>query len=174
MDTGHLEFFGPDLSRGPYSAAQINTSALQIATALAQLRAPLGRSADDVRNHATFIRELADMLAPDSAVQIGFTVGNEIADTVQTTIAAITGAYSVLDCWLADSVGGGLTTTLPATLSFSGGTVLETVVLGKRYIVLTPLSGLVTISVGYGGPKSWYWGVSRGARAYYSGRLGFA
>ena len=168
MDTGHLEFFGPDLSRGPYSAAQINTSALQIATALAQLRAPLGRSADDVRNHATFIRELADMLAPDSAV------GNEIADTVQTTIAAITGAYSVLDCWLADSVGGGLTTTLPATLSFSGGTVLETVVLGKRYIVLTPLSGLVTISVGYGGPKSWYWGVSRGARAYYSGRLGFA
>jgi hypothetical protein len=173
MNTGHLEFFGPDLSRGPYSAAQINTSALQIATALAQLRAPLGRSSEDVRNHAAFIRELADVLAPDWAAQVSFAIGNEISDTIQTTIAAVTGTYSVLDCWLSDSVGGGLTVTTPTTLSFSGGAVLETIVIGKRYLVLTAESGLVSISVGFGGSKTWYWGVSRAARVYYSGRLSF-
>ena len=48
----HIQRFGPDLARGPFSSHRVETAARQIATALAQVRAPLTRPAIDVRQHA--------------------------------------------------------------------------------------------------------------------------
>jgi len=170
----HTEFFGPDLARGPFSSHRIETAALQIATALAQLRAPLARSDDDLRSHANFIRELADRLAPDWAAQLTIHVGSEKSDTITTDIAAVTGTYSLLECWLADNVGGGVTSQAPTNVTFVTGTILETIVTGRRYLVITPATGVVTVSVTYTGIRTWYWAVSRHARVYYSDRLYFA
>ncbi len=173
MPARHTEFVGPDLSRGPFTSQRIETSALQIATALAQLRVPLARSDDDLRAHVDFIRELADRLAPDWAVQVALDVGAEVANTIRTTIVAATGAYSLLDCWLADSVGGELTGTAPTSVNFETGTVLETIVANKRYLVIAPTNGVVEVAVTYVGAKTWRWAVSRFARVYYSSALAF-
>jgi hypothetical protein len=171
---GSLELFGPDWSRGPSAGGRIETAALQIATTLAQLRTPLSRADSDLTGHADFIRQLADRLAPDWAVQIAIDVGTESANTIMTSIRAATGTYSVLDCWLSDSVGGGLTLTTPGAVSFNGGVVLETIVANKRYLIITPSTGTVEVTVTYTGTKSWYWAVSRFARAYYSSQLYFS
>lgn len=173
MSPRHTEFFGPDLGRGPFSPHRIETAAVQIATALAQIRAPLTRSDDDLRSHAEFIRDLADRLAPDWAAQIAIDVGDELSNAIQTVIRASTGAYGLLDCWLADSVGGGLTTLAPDSVSFSSGTVLETITDKKRYVVITPTTGVVSVSVNYSGARTWRWAVSRYARVYYSSALTF-
>lgn len=173
MNARHTEFFGPDLGRGPFSSQRIETSALQIAVALAQIRAPLTRSDDDLRAHADFIRALADRLAPDWAAQVTLTVGDEVSNTVTTTIIVPTGAYSLLDCWLSDEPGGGLTATAPLSVTFNPGVVLETVVANKRYLVITPSTGVISATVTFATARSWYWAVSRYARVYYSARLSF-
>ena len=173
MSPPHTEFFGPDLGRGPFAAYRIETAAVQIATALAQVRAPLTRSDDDLLSHATFIRELADHLAPDWAAQISIDISDENLNIINTTIRAAVGTYSLLDCWLCDDTGGGLTSGAPATVTFSTGTILETVVTRKRYIVITPANGVVNVSVGYTGVRSWRWAVSRYGRVYYSNVLDF-
>ena len=173
MSASHTEFFGPDWSRGPTGGGRIEIAALQIATGLAQLRAPLSRADGDLTSHADFIRQLADRLAPDWAVQIAMTVGDESANTVASSIRAPTGTYSVLDCWLSDSIGGGLTLTAPGAVSFGSGTILETIATNKRYLVITPSTGTIEVTVTYAGTKSWYWAVSRFARVYYSSQLSF-
>ncbi len=173
MDGRHVEFFGPDLSRGPFTSTRIETSALQIATGLAQLRVPLARSDDDLRSHADFIRELADRLAPDWAAALAFDVGDESGNAILSTITAITGTYSLLECWLADSVGGGETGTAPASVTWSTGTVLQTVTADKHYLVVTPNTGVATVTVSYSGVKTWYWAVCRQGRVYYSSQLRF-
>ena len=172
MNARHTEFFGPDLGRGPFTSQRIETSALQIATALAQLRAPLGRAADDLRGHVDFIRELADRLAPDYASQVAIDVtGSDpyISVTIRTAI----GSYSLLDCWLADSVGGGLTATAPNGISFSSGVIVQTVVNLKHYRILTPTSGVVTMTVTSTIAHTWYLAASRGGRVYYSSSIHF-
>jgi hypothetical protein len=174
MNQRHTEFFGPDLARGPFGSSRIETTTIAIATALAQLRAPLSRNDADIRTHVDFIRELADRLAPDWAAQIGIDVGNESGDTITSSIAAVTGTYSLLECWLADSVGGGLTLTAPTTVTWSGGVVLTALTDKKHYKVITPSTGAVNVTVGYAGSKNWYWAVSRYGRAYYSSQLHFA
>jgi hypothetical protein len=168
------EFFGPDLGRGPFSSQRIETSALQIATALAQIRAPLTRSDDDLRTHADFIRELADHLCPDWAAALTLKVDPEQYDTVHANITAPTGTYSLFDMWLADSVGGGVTSTPPAGVSFALGTIVQTVVSNKHYRVLTTAAGVVDVTVSYGAARSWYWAVTRYGRVYYSSRLYFS
>lgn len=173
MSNGQTTFFGPDLSRGPVSSYRIETAAVQIATTLAQLRAPLGRSADDLRNHADFIRELADRLAPDWAAQVALDVGEESGNEVVTSIRAAIGTYGLLDCWLCDTVGAGLTTTAPYAVDWLSGTVLETVVAKKRYRVITPTSGVVSAKVTQSGTATWRWAVSRHGRVYYSSPLQF-
>lgn len=173
MNQRHTEFFGPDLGRGPFSSQRIETSALQIATALAQLRAPLSRSDDEVRAHADFIRELADRLCPDWAAALNLAVEPELADTVHTNMLAPTGTYSLLDCWLADAVGGGVTATTPASVTFNAGTILQTLATNKRYLVITSATGVVDVTVSHSGAKTWYWAVSRYGRVYYSSRLYF-
>ncbi len=174
MNQRHTEFFGPDLARGPFSSQRIETSALQIATALAQLRAPLTRSDDALRGHAAFIRELADRLAPDWAANIGLAVLPEVSDTIRLTVTTPIGTHSLLELWLADGPGGGLTTLAPTSVSFGVGTVLETVVNGKHYRVLTSEAGVIDVTVTYPGTRSWYWAVTRLGRVYYSSRLYFA
>jgi hypothetical protein len=173
MNARHMEWFGPDLGRGPFSSQRIETSALQIATALAQMRAPLTRSDDDLRTHADFIRELADKLAPDWAAQVTLDVGSRVAGVISTSIRVASGSHSLLDCWLADAVGGGLTGTAPSDVTFTAGQVLETIEANKRYLIVTPSTGVVQVSVSYLGLKSWYWTVSRNARVYYSSQLYF-
>ena len=173
MSERHLEFFGPDLARGPFASHRVETAAVQIATALAQLRAPLSRSDDDLRSHVDFIRELADRLAPDWAVQISMDVGDESGNIVDTSIRAMTGTYSLLECWLADASGGGLTGTAPTSVTWNTGTVLQAVTANKHYLVITPSTGVLSVSVNYSGAHDWYWAVCRQARAYYSTQLQF-
>lgn len=173
MSGRHTEFFGPDLGRGPFSPHRIETAAVAIATALAQPCAPLTRDQQDLYDHADFIRELADHLVPDWAAQIATTVGDESSNNIQTIIRVATGTYSLLDCWLADSVGGGITGSTPTSVTFNTGTVLETIVANKRFLILAPATGVVTVTVNYGGDRTWYWAVSRHARVYYSSSLNF-
>ncbi|HOO17127.1 MAG: hypothetical protein KBH81_14180 [Phycisphaerae bacterium] len=167
------EFFGPDWGRGPFSSYRIETAALQIATALAQLRVPLLRDDEQIKSHAEFIRQLADCLAPDWAVQISSDVGQLSGGAIPTSILAATGTFSLLDCWLADSPGGGLTSTAPSSVAWTSGTVLQTIVERKRYLIVTPSTGVATVNVSYGGVKNWYWAICRQGRVYYSSQLSF-
>ena len=169
----HMELFGPDLARGPFSSHRIETAALQIATALAQVRAPLTRTEDDVRQHADFIRQLADRLAPDYATDLQIDVGDESGNSVQTTLRTALNAYSLFDIWLADAVGGGVTTVPPAAVTFNIGTVLATTIANRRFAVITSEAGIIDVTVSYGTEKSWYWGVARTGRVQYSDRLRF-
>jgi len=170
----HTEFFGPDLGRGPFAAHRIETAALQIATAIAQLRAPLARNDDQIKAHASFIRQLADCLAPDFAAQIDIDVGTESANNIQTSIRATTGTFSLLQCWLADSVGGGLSSVAPGSVTWNSGVVLQTIVTGKHFLVITPHTGVADVTVNYSGTKTWYWAVCRQGRVYYSSQLYFS
>ncbi len=173
MNARHTEFFGPDLGRGPFSPHRLETAAVQIATALAQLRAPLTRTDADIFAHADFIRALADRLAPDWATQIMIDVGDESANNIQSTIRVATGEYSLLDCWLADDSGGGLAVGTPNSVTFNSGTVLQTVVANKRFLVIAPKNGVVTMTVNETGAASWRWAVTRYGRIYYSNTLSF-
>ena len=173
MSARHMEFFEPDLGRGPFSSQRIETTAVQIAAALAQIRAPLSRSDDDLRAHASFIRELSDRIVPDWAAALTFTVDPVVGETVHTTILAPTGNYSLLSCWLSDTSGGGLTPTTPANVVFNTGTVIQTIAANRHFLVLTSASGLIDVTVTYIGAKSWYWAVTRWGRVYYSPRVYF-
>ena len=173
MSERHLEFFGPDLARGPFASHRVETAAVQIATALAQLRAPLARSDDDLRSHVDFIRELADRLAPDWAAQISMDVGDESANVIDTLIRVESSTYTLLRCWLADAKGGGETSTAPTSVTWNTGTVPQTVTADKQYLILTPTTGVVSVSVEYSGNRSWYWAAARHGRVYYSSALDF-
>jgi hypothetical protein len=174
MNERHTEFFGPDLARGPFSSNQIETAAVQIATALAQLRTPLTRDDEAIKAHADFIRELADRLAPDWAAQVTMGVGDEIDNTIQTSIRVVANSYSLLRCWLADDSGGGVTAYAPNTVTWNAGVVLQTIETKKHYLVITPYTGVADVSVNYLGTGRYYWGVCRQGRVYYSSQLYFA
>ncbi|GEM_PF-1042406 len=169
----HVEFFGPDFARGPVLSGSPAVAAVQIATQLAQLRAPLLRSDSDIESHAEFIRDLADRLFPDYAEIIRTDVGDEVSDTITTQIRVESAKYTLLHCWLADSPGGGETTFAPADVSFDTGTIIQTVSTNKQYLVLTPATGVVNVSVQYAGGYSWYWAVALHGRVYYSSALHF-
>ena len=169
----HTEFFGPDLARGPVLSGHPQTAAVQLATALGQLRAPLLRDDDALRDHATFIRELADRLFPDWAALIQIDVGPLTAGTITTTIRTPNGEHSLLDCWLADANGGGLTAVAPTSVVWSVGTVVQEVVTRKQYRILTPDTGFATAIVTYASTKNWRWAVARAGRVYYSSTLVF-
>jgi len=171
----HLDFFGPDLSRGPFSSNSPLVAGVQIATALAQLRSPLLRSDSEIEAHVDFIRALADRLFPDFASQVRLTVGAEDAsDNIVTQIVDNSGAYSLLHCWLADAKGGGETTLAPDAVTWGAeAVVLETITTKKRYLILTPTTSLVNVTVNYAGDRTWYWAVERNGRVNYSNALDF-
>jgi hypothetical protein len=169
----HTEFFGPDLGRGPFAAHRTETAAIQIATALAQVRSPMLRDDADIQAHADFIRGLADRLAPDFAAAISFDVGEEISDKITTSIRTALGAPSLLQCWLADSIGGGESATAPDNIVWNEGVVLETVTALKRFLIVTPSTGVASPRVDYTGNHTWYWAVARYGRVYYSPSVNF-
>lgn len=174
MNTRHTEFLGPDLGRGPFAAHRTETAVIQIAAALAQPRAPLSRSDAELQAHADFIRNLADRLAPDLAVALSFTVGNEVSNNIQTSIRTAVATYSLLDCWLADNLGGGLSPVTPASVTWNSGTVLETIVSDKRFLVITTSTGVADVTVNYSGTRTWRWAVTRLGRIFYSNTLSFS
>jgi len=169
----HVEWFGPDLARGPVLSGSPPVAAVQIATALAQLRMPLSRADSTLEDHAEFIRSLADKLFPDYAAGMHIDVGDEVADAIATQFRVDTGTYSLLRCWLADSHGGGETALAPASVTWNTGVVLQTVTAKKHYLVLVPATGVVSVTVGYTGDWSWYWAATRQGRVYYSSALNF-
>ncbi len=173
MERRFTEFFGPDLGRGPFASQRLETAAVQIATALAQLRAPLLRSDTDILAHADFIRQLADRLAPDAAGFVSATVGSETADTINTTFRLAVQGRSLLRIWLADSIGGAPSTLAPNSVNFLTGTILETIVPNVDYLVITSATGLVNVTVGYNAAKIWTWGVARNGGVFYSANLFF-
>jgi hypothetical protein len=174
MSRGHTEFFGPDLGRGPFSAHRIETAALQIATALAQLRAPLGRAEADVQAHAEFIRGLADRLAPDYAAALTLDVELETSDSITTSIVTAPGMYSLLHCWLTDTIGGGPSATSPGSVVWHTGTIVQTITANRHYLIVTPSTGLATVTVNHSGAHTWRWAISRHGRVFYSTGLAFA
>ena len=173
MNQRHVEWLGPDLGRGPFTPHRVETAAVQIATALAQTRAPLTRADNDLLAHGDFIRQLADRLAPDYAAFLNVAVGPEVANVIQAVFRTALPAHSLLDCWLADDEGGGLTSFEPDGVSFTHGQVLETVVPRKRYLVITDAAGVATVDVTYGGTRAWRWAVCRLGRITYSDVLAF-
>jgi len=169
----HLEFFGPELGRGPALSGSVPTAAVQLATALAQLRAPLGRSEDELRAHADLIRELADRLFPDWAVSLEMDVEPLSGSTVPTTFRLASGTYNLLECWLADTPGGGLTSSAPDSVSWNIGTVVHEFVANKHWIIITPDTAIARATVSFVGSRDWYWAASRFGRVFYSSQIEF-
>lgn len=171
----HTEFFGPDLARGPNIAGNPEVSAIQIATTLAQVRAPVLRSDDALREHVLFIRELADQLMPDWAAQV--TTDNSPMDIdrrITTTIRVANGGYTLLNLWLADGIGLGLTNTTTQTVTFDSATKIIREFEAKRYYqVLTPDTGVVIATVQSAFEDSFAWGIARQGRVRYSEVLSF-
>ena len=169
----HVEWFGPDLARGPVLSGSPPVAAVQIATALAQLRVPLSRADSEIEDHAEFIRSLADKLFPDYAADIRMDVGDESANTIDTVIRVASSTYTLLHCWLADSKGGGETSMAPTSVNWNSGTILQTVTTNKQYLILTPTTGVINVRVAYSGDHSWYWAAARHGRVCYSSALDF-
>jgi hypothetical protein len=169
----HMEFFGPDLARGPVLSGSPQTAAVQLATALAQLRAPLKRSDDDIRAHADFIRELAGRLFPDWAVSIEMDVEPLSAGAIPTTFRLSNGVHNLLHCWLSDSAGGGLTSAAPDSVTWGVGTVIHEFVPNKHWLILTPETAIARATVSFSGMRDWYWAATRFGRVYYSSQLSF-
>lgn len=174
MNQRHLEWLGPDLGRGPFTPHRIETAAIQIATALAQVRAPLTRADSDLFAHGDFIRQLADRIAPDYAAFLSVDVGPENTNVIQSVFRTALAAHSLLDCWLSDHAGGGLTSFEPDGVTFTHGQILEVIVPRKRYLVITDGAGIATADVTYGGTRAWRWAVCRLGRIAYSDELAFA
>lgn len=167
----HTEFFGPDFARGPFAGGRLDVTALQVATQLSQLRAPLLRSDTDIQAHADFIQDLAERLAPDQYSAVRISVGDELLDTIITSFLVAAPGYSLMDLWLADAPGGGLTTTTPTSVTWSAGVVLQEIVTRKQYRIITTGTGIATVTVTYSSPRVWYWACSRGSRVFYSSQL---
>ncbi len=169
----HVEFFGPDLGRGPVLSGAAGVAAVQVAAALAQVRAPLLRDDAALREHAGFIRELAEVLFPDDATTFQVEAGDELDDEIDTVIRTPFGARHLLYCWLADTVGGGETTLAPDSVTWTQGVVLQTITDRKRYLVIAPDTGLASVRVSYTSNRTWYWAVTRLGRVYYSNAVNF-
>ena len=170
----HTELFGPDFARGPFAASRIEVAALQIATQLAQLRTPLLRSDSEIDAHAEYIQALAEKLAPDSASAIKLDVGDEITNNISVNIRTNLNAYSLLEVWLVDAVGGAITAVAPTTVTWNTGSVIAEFNVRKHYLVVTNNVGVASVTISYALSRSWYLAVARHGRVYHSSQLFFA
>lgn len=170
----HTEFFGPDFARGPFASSRPEVAALQIATQLAQLRTPLERTDAAIESHAEFILSLAEKLMPDLANAIRFDVGEETLNSIDVSIRTNVNNFSLLEVWLADDSGDGLSTVTPTSVTWNAGTVLQEIVTRRHWLVITPSTGVLDVTVGYTGAHSWNMAVARTGRAYYSASLSFS
>ncbi len=173
MPDRHTEFFGPDLARGPFSSSQLETSAVQIATALAQLRAPLVRRDSDILAHADFIRDLADRLAPAAASFVRVSV-NTIAGGFTLSLRANVERSTLLHAWVASAWGGAVVDATPAVADWTSGSVMHEFADRKHWIVLTDADGTAKLNLLDGGSQNWYLAVARGANVFYAGPLNFS
>lgn len=172
MPGRHTEYFGPDYGRGPFASSNPETAAIQIASALAQLRVPIQRDDDAIRAHAEFIRELAEQLVPEMATFVQVTVGE--SDLGRTVTFRVNPPQRVLlRVWLADSYGGGQTNMAADSIIWITGTIVQTVWEHAHYIIATDGAGLASATIIESGPAEWYWGVARGARVFYAGPMVF-
>lgn len=172
MQGRHTEFFGPDFARGPFGSSNLQVTAMQIATAIAQLRAPVDRSADAITAHADYVRSLAERLVPEMAtfVSTSITAG---AFGLTTTFRANYPSRVLLRVWLADSEGGGETNNAPDYVDWVSGTVLEEVTPKKQYVITTDNAGVAAVTIDNAAAATWYWGVVRSAAVFYAGPLTF-
>lgn len=167
----HTEFFGPDFARGPFASSNLETAAIQIAAAIAQVRAPLTRDDTEISDHAQYIRDLADIIAPDTASFVSVSFAPDITGTV-ATFRANTSRSVLLRLWLADNFGGGVTNETPQTVFWDTGVVLEEVDSNKQYVVATNTVGVAQCLVLTNASETtWYWGVARGSRTFYSSAM---
>jgi hypothetical protein len=166
----HTEFFGPDLARGPFSSNSLETSVVQVATALAQLRAPLQHDDDTILAHADFIRQLADRLAPEiaTAVRVDVTTGPL---GLITTLRVTPPARTLLRAWVADDAGGGETTAGVAATMWLTGHALQEVTPRKHFVIVTDATGVATVQFQPSSGGVFFWGVARGGRVVYSAPL---
>ncbi len=173
MQRRHTEFFGPDLIRAPVLSGSPEVAAVQIAAAVAQLRAPLTRDLAALEQHTDLIRNLADRLFPDYASGLALAVEDESANVVTTSICVQTPHATVLRCWLADAGAEAPTTTPPNAVEFLSGTILEEITPRTSYVILTPASGIITVRVTKPGTADYRWGATILGRARFSPTLQF-
>ena len=172
MNDRHTEFFGADLARGPFSASYLETSVVQIATALSQLRTPVARDDDALLDHADFIRSLADHLAPDVANYVSVSTADGPVGRVSTFRANAT-TRTLLRVWLADSYGGAPSDDGIDTILWLSGTVVEEIEYGTQYVIMTDSDGIASVMLDHGSSATFYWGVARGSRVFYAGPVNF-
>ncbi len=168
----HLEWFGPDLLRAPALSGIAPVAAVQIATALAQLRAPLRRDDSAIEEHADFIRRLAEVLFPDHASAFTLSVNPRLGRTIETHVLPPRGTTTLAHAWLADEDGAPPSSSTPDEIEFLEGHVVHSPSPGL-FLMLAPESGLVRIRVRSTTSATWRWAVSAGGRAYYSQQLVF-
>jgi hypothetical protein len=173
-DRRHIEFFGPDLGRGPFASSQLNAAAVQIATALAQLRAPLLRSDTDILAHADFIRQLADRLAPTETGFLSAAVGSEASNVVSTNFRVAVPARTLVRLWLADFFGGGVSANSPTSIAYPVGTLVHSYTTDRHVLAMTDSSGQLTVNVTFTGTRTWYWAVGFRERVTYTDPLSFS
>ena len=169
MQGRHTEFFGPDFARGPFASSNLETSALQIATAIAQLRTPLERSDEAITAHAEYIRTLAEALAPDAATSLKISTGDSPLGK-SVTFRANYATRTLLRVWVAGYGGGGPRSPLD-TIIWLSGVVIETIEEGAQYVIATDSGGTASMHISDGAAPLVYIGAARGARIFYSSAI---
>ncbi|MBN2445407.1 MAG: hypothetical protein JXO22_01680 [Phycisphaerae bacterium] len=172
MNDRHTEFFGADLARGPFSASYLETSIVQIATALAQLRTPVERDDNALLSHADFIRTLADRLAPDVSDYVSASTTDGPVGCI-TTFRANATTRTLLRVWLADSYGDGPSSTGADTVVWLSGLVVQEIDYNGHYVIMTDSTGIASVLLDHGSSASFYWGVARGSRVFFAGPVSF-
>jgi len=117
----------------------------------------------------------AEVLIPQVSLVVGAESGNAIDVTVQVQDCQGNDNANrfLLHAWLSDSPYGAETASAPDSTSFTTGTVLEQITAGKRWSVLTDVSGRAVLSVGEDGDVQWYLNVEINGRVYCSDAIDF-
>jgi len=168
----HTEFFGPDFARGPFGSSNLDVAAISIAAAIAQVRAPLTRDDTEISDHAQFVRDLADIIAPETATFISIDFTPVTGGGTIVTFRANTLNRVLLRAWLADDYGGGVSNATPDDVTWDTGVELQNIDSSdKHFLVVTNNVGVAQAFVSVSSETDWYWGVARGSRVFYTGQM---
>lgn len=167
MTDRHTEFFGPDLGRGPFASSNPSSSALQIATMLAQLRAPVQRDDQQILDHADYIRQVADTLYPDQATFVAVET-EDLSGLNVVTFRTNSSSRTLLRIWMTDSFGGPPRTFIPTTIVVTGAVIAQDPARASWEIATNDV-GVAQINVTLSQGEEVYWGVARGQRIFYAG-----
>jgi hypothetical protein len=167
----HTEFFGPDFARGPFAGSNLDTASIQIAAAIAQVRAPLARDDSEISAHAQYIRDLADIIAPETATFVNVSSEPDAFSGTIITFRANTNSPVLMRFWLADVYGGGISNESPADVYWQDGNVLQSLDNDRQFIFTTNTSGIASLLIESVSSTYWYLGVARGSRVFYTGQI---